>query len=33
MLPTQEAARLVHECLGLLDPRQREVWNWSFLKN
>jgi len=32
MLPTQEAARLVNECLGLLDPRQRQVMELVFFK-
>jgi RNA polymerase sigma-70 factor (ECF subfamily) len=31
-LPAQEAARLVHECLGLLDPRQRQVLELVFFK-
>ncbi len=32
MLPQQETARLVHECLGLLDPRQRQVLELVFFK-
>jgi RNA polymerase sigma-70 factor (ECF subfamily) len=32
MLPAQEAARLVKECLGLLDARQREVLELVFFK-
>lgn len=32
MLPAQEAARLVNECLGLLDPRQRQVLELVFFK-
>ena len=32
MLPAQEAARLVKECLGLLDPRQRQVMELVFFK-
>jgi RNA polymerase sigma-70 factor, ECF subfamily len=32
MLPAQEAARLVNECLGLLDPRQRQVMELVFFK-
>jgi RNA polymerase sigma-70 factor, ECF subfamily len=32
MLPAQEAARLVNECLGLLDPRQRQVVELVFFK-
>ena len=32
MLPAQETARLVHECLGLLDPRQRQVLELVFFK-
>jgi RNA polymerase sigma-70 factor, ECF subfamily len=32
MPPTQEAARLVNECLGLLDPRQRQVLELVFFK-
>jgi RNA polymerase sigma-70 factor (ECF subfamily) len=31
-LPAQEAARLVNECLGLLDPRQRQVMELVFFK-
>ncbi len=32
MLPAQEAARLVNECFGLLDPRQRQVLELVFFK-
>src|ERR1051325_5267231 len=32
MLPAQEAARLVNECLGLLEPRQRQVMELVFFK-
>jgi RNA polymerase sigma-70 factor, ECF subfamily len=32
MLPAQEAARLVKECLGLLDARQRQVLELVFFK-
>jgi len=32
MLPAQEAARLVNECLGLLDPRQRQVMELVFFE-
>ncbi len=32
MLPTQETKRLVHECLGLLEPRQRQVLELVFFK-
>lgn len=32
MLPAQEAAHLVSECLGLLDPRQRQVMELVFFK-
>ena len=32
MPPTQETARLVNECLGLLDPRQRQVMELVFFK-
>jgi len=32
MLPAQEAARLVNECLGLLDARQRQVLELVFFK-
>ncbi len=32
MLPAQEAARLVKECLALLDPRQRQVLEMVFFK-
>ena len=32
MLPSQETARLVHECLGLLDPPQRQVLELVFFK-
>jgi RNA polymerase sigma-70 factor (ECF subfamily) len=32
MLPAQEAARLVNECLGLLDVRQRQVLELVFFK-
>jgi RNA polymerase sigma-70 factor (ECF subfamily) len=32
MRPEQEAARLVNECLGLLDPRQRQVVELVFFK-
>ena len=32
MLPAQEAARLVKECLGLLDARQRQVMELVFFK-
>jgi RNA polymerase sigma-70 factor, ECF subfamily len=32
MLPAQEAARLVNECLGLLDPRQRQILELVFFK-
>jgi len=31
-LPAQETARLVHECLGLLDPRQRQILELVFFK-
>jgi RNA polymerase sigma-70 factor (ECF subfamily) len=32
MLPAQEAARLVNECLSLLDPRQRQIMELFFFK-
>jgi RNA polymerase sigma-70 factor (ECF subfamily) len=32
MLPAQEAARLVKECLGLLDPRQRQILELVFFQ-
>jgi RNA polymerase sigma-70 factor, ECF subfamily len=32
MRPSQEAARLANECLGLLDPRQRQVMELVFFK-
>lgn len=32
VLPAQEAARLVNECLGLLDARQRQVMELVFFK-
>lgn len=32
MLPAQEAARLVKECLGLLDARQRQILELVFFK-
>jgi RNA polymerase sigma-70 factor (ECF subfamily) len=32
MLPSQEAARLVKECLGLLEPRQRQILELVFFK-
>jgi RNA polymerase sigma-70 factor (ECF subfamily) len=32
MLPAQEAARLVKECLGLVDARQRQVLELVFFK-
>jgi DNA-directed RNA polymerase specialized sigma24 family protein len=32
MLPTQEAARLADECLGLLGPQQRQVMELVFFK-
>lgn len=32
MLPAQEAARLVKECLGLLDARQRQIMEFVFFK-
>lgn len=32
MLPAQEAARLVSECLELLDPRQRQILELVFFK-
>jgi RNA polymerase sigma-70 factor, ECF subfamily len=33
MLPAQEATRLVNECLGLLDPRQRQVMELVFFED
>jgi len=32
LLPAQETMRLVHECLGLLDPRQRQILELVFFK-
>jgi len=32
MLPAQEAARLVNECLGLVDARQRQILELVFFK-
>lgn len=32
LMPAQETMRLVHECLGLLDPRQRQILELVFFK-